>query len=346
RMVFIHDEGYNLCRYKHDKHLPTVVLFSEELHQCPANKVPSLKRTTKKTSFWSLRRGCVAAASSSDPKGPLSSSGRETTGVSGSGYDGVDPFRGKSGSISYIGLTHQLVEEGRLVSVPHDENAGSFLWVLAPVALILSIVLPQFLLDLAIGGVLQEEILSEIVASFSSEVMFYVGLAVYLYVTDHVQKPYLQFSPKRWGLITGLRGYLTSAFFTMGLKVFAPLFAVFVTWPVIGLPALVSVAPFLASCLAQFVFEKHLQKRGSSSWPLLPIIFEVYRLYQLSKAAHFIEKLMMSMKGVPVSPEVLERSGALVALLVTFQVLGVVCLWSLLTFLQRLFPSRPVAENY
>ncbi|KAK3039556.1 hypothetical protein RJ639_027700 [Escallonia herrerae] len=183
-------------------------------------------------------------------------------------------------------------------------------------------------------------------ASFSSEVMFYVGLAVFLHVTDHVQKPYLQFSPKRWGLITGLRGYLTSAFFTMGLKVFAPLFAVFVTWPVIGLPALVSVAPFLASCLAQSVFEKHLQKRGSSSWPLLPLIFEVYRLYQLSKAAHFVEKLMMSMKGTPVSPEVLERSGALVALLVTFQVLGVVCLWSLLTFLQRLFPSRPVAENY
>ncbi|KAK3023398.1 hypothetical protein RJ639_044731 [Escallonia herrerae] len=368
-----------------------------------ANKVPSLKRTTKKTSLWSLRReGCVAAASSSDPKG----------GVSGNGYDGVDPFRGKLGLISFKGLTQQLVEEGRLVSAPYDENAGSFLWVLAPVALILSIVLPQFLLDLAIGGVLQDEILSvenykaasllilpisdsdlqcggkyysvhefdlakymnsfshlylynpltlgingwacsfvlnraaEIVASSFSQVMFYVGLAVFLHVTDHFQKPYLQFSPKRWGLITGLRGYLTSAFFTMGLKVFAPLFAVFVTWPIIGLPALVSVAPFLASCLAQFVFEKHLQKRGSSSWPLLPIIFEVYRLYQLSKAAHLVEKLMMSMKGVPVSPEVLERSGALVALLVTFQVLGLVCLWSLLTFLQRLFPSRPVAENY
>lgn len=74
--------------------------------------------------------------------------------------------------------------------------------------------------------------------------------------------------------------------------------------------------------------------------------WQVYRLYQLSKAAHFIEKLMFAMKGVPVSPQVLEKSGALVAMLVTFQVLGMVCLWSLLTFLQRLFPSRPVAENY
>ncbi|KAK3039559.1 hypothetical protein RJ639_027703 [Escallonia herrerae] len=151
----------------HNQVPPPCVLWNKASHQMPqfgiaskANKVPSLKRTTKKTSLWSLKRGCVAAASSSDPKGPLDSSRRETTNVNGDGYDGVDPFRGKSGSISYNGLTHQLVEEGRLVSAPFDENAGSFLWVLAPVALILSLVLPQFLLDLAIDGVLQDEILS------------------------------------------------------------------------------------------------------------------------------------------------------------------------------------------
>lgn len=111
--------------------------------------------------------------------------------------------------------------------------------------------------------------------SLSFEVLFYIGLATFLSVTDYVQRPYLQFSAKRWGLITGLRGYLTSAFFTMGFKVVAPLFAVYVTWPTVGLPALVSVAPFLIGCFAQFIFEKRLDKRGSSSWPLVPIIFEV-----------------------------------------------------------------------
>jgi hypothetical protein len=55
---------------------------------------------------------------------------------------------------------------------------------------------------------------------------------------------------------------------------------------------------------------------------------------------------MFSLKGLPTSPELLERSGALFAMIVTFQVLGVVCLWSLMTFRLRLFPSRPVAENY
>lgn len=73
---------------------------------------------------------------------------------------------------------------------------------------------------------------------------------------------------------------------------------------------------------------------------------QVYRLYQLTKAAYFIEKLMYAMKGMPASPELLERSGALFSMIVTFQVVGVVCLWSLMAFLLRLFPSRPVAEKY
>jgi uncharacterized membrane protein len=114
------------------------------------------------------------------------------------------------------------------------------------------------------------------VTSLLFEVLFYIGLATFLLVTDHVQRPYLQFSPKRWGLITGLRGYLTCSFFTTGFKVMAPLFAVYVTWPIIGLPGLVSVVPFLIGCVVQLAFEKRLDKRGSSIWPLVPIIFEVY----------------------------------------------------------------------
>ncbi|KAA8537684.1 hypothetical protein F0562_027326 [Nyssa sinensis] len=308
--------------------------------------VPDLKRTMKDYSLPSLKRGATLCASNSNPEAKLNFYGNGVTDVHLNGLGGLEPFRGKSGSVSFHGLTHQLVEEGKLMSAPFNESTGSFLWVLAPVALISSLVLPQFFLFIVIDTFINDEILSEIVASFSSEVMFYIGLAIFLVVTDRVQKPYLQFSAKRWGLITGLRGYLTSAFFTTGFKVVAPLFAVYVTWPMLGLPALVSVAPFLLGCLAQFAFESRLDKRGSSCWPLVPIIFEVYRLYQLSKAAHFMERLMFAMKGVPVTQEVLEKSGALFAMVVTFQVIGLICLWSLVTFLLRLFPSRPVTENY
>ncbi|XP_074568165.1 uncharacterized protein LOC141824737 [Curcuma longa] len=252
---------------------------------------------------------------------------------------------GKSGSASFCGLTHQTVEERKPVSPPLKDGTGSLVWVLGPLALISSAVLPQFFLRSVIESVLRDEVLSEIVASLSAEIIFYAGLAAFLSITDHVQRPYLEFSPKRWSLITGLRGYLSYSFFTMGFKIFAPLLAAYVVWPVIGLPAVVAVTPFLLGCAAQYAFEIRLADRNSSCWPTLPIIFEVYRLYQLSKAANFMERLMFLMRDASTN-SAMERSSALISMLAVFQVLGVVCLWSLVTFLLRLFPSRPVAENY
>ncbi|GMN35390.1 hypothetical protein TIFTF001_005261 [Ficus carica] len=305
-----------------------------------------LKRLEKNSQLSSLKKGFIVCSTNSSSNSKLEHLGRRNSGVPVIRFNDVEPFRGKSGSVSFYGLTHQSVEEGKLVSAPFNEDKGSFLWVLAPVTLISSLILPQFFFTSAIEAVLGDETLVEIVSSLVFEVLFYIGLATFLLVTDHVQRPYLQFSTKRWGLITGLRGYITSSFFAMGFKIVAPLFAVYVTWPVVGLPALVAVAPFLFGCAAQFAFETFLDKRGSSCWPLVPIVFEVYRLYQLTKAAHFIERLMFSMKELPPTPAVMEKSGAMFAMIVTFQVLGVACLWSLMTFLLRLFPSRPVAEKY
>ncbi|XP_077233566.1 tRNA-processing ribonuclease BN [Tasmannia lanceolata] len=292
--------------------------------------------------------GSTASSSGSDQDAILKPPEKTNTSVTADKgvFNLREPFRGKSGSVSFCGLTHQVVEEGKLESSPFKEGTGSFIWVLAPVALISSLLLPQFFLGNAIYTIIKDEILADMVISFSSEALFYIGIAAFLLVTDHVQRPYLQFSPKRWGLITGLRGYLSSAFFIMGFKLFVPLLTAYVVWPVIGLPALVAVAPFLVGCGAQLAFEAQLERRRSSCWPLVPIIFEVYRLYQLTKAANFVERLMLSMKGSAMSPELLDTSGALVLMLVVFQVLGVICLWSLTTFLLRLFPSRPVAEKY
>lgn len=139
---------------------------------------------------------------------------------------------------------------------------------------------------------------AEIMYTVSSEVMFYIGLATFLLVTDHVQRPYLQYSTKRWSLITGLRGYLTSAFFVMGFKVFAPLFAAFVTWPMLGVACLVSVGPYLTGCLVQFIFEKVLEKRRSSCWPIVPIVFEVRTFYNLWILIHFMMVIFAKLECV------------------------------------------------
>ncbi|KAL8153976.1 hypothetical protein V2J09_011736 [Rumex salicifolius] len=266
--------------------------------------------------------------------------------VTGRGNDGFEPLRGKSGSVSFYGITHQMVEEGKLESAPFKRGTGSFLWLSAPLVLIMSLVLPPLLVGNAVNVMIKDAILAETVSSLSMEAAFYAGLAAFLAITDRVQRPYLQYSAKRWSLITGLKGYLSSAFFTMGLKVIAPLFAVYVTWPELGMEGLVAVAPFLLGCFAQFIFEISLKFRGSSCWPLVPIIFEGYRIYQLTKACHFVERLLYAMAGQASTAQLVERSNALVGMVVTFQALGLVCLWSLLTFLLRLHPSRPVADNY
>ena len=76
------------------------------------------------------------------------------------------------------------------------------------------------------------------------------------------------------------------------------------------------------------------------------VSLQVYRIYQLTRAVQFIQTFMFAMKDAPITQQLLAINGALVSLIVTFLILGVFSLWSLLTFLLRLFPSRPVAENY
>ncbi|CAI9763685.1 unnamed protein product [Fraxinus pennsylvanica] len=71
-----------------------------------------------------------------------------------------EPFRGKSGSVSFGNITHHSVEESQLVSAPFKENSGSLLWVLAPVALISSLVVPQFFVVNAVEDFLKNEVLA------------------------------------------------------------------------------------------------------------------------------------------------------------------------------------------
>ncbi|MBA0808107.1 hypothetical protein Gohar_023869 [Gossypium harknessii] len=92
------------------------------------------------------------------------------------------------------------------MSAAFQEDKGSFLWVLAPIALISSLILPQFFFSSAIEAFFKDDTLYQEVGShYRTQV------------------------------------YLSSSFFTMGFKVVAPLLAVFLTWPALGFQALVAV---------------------------------------------------------------------------------------------------------
>ncbi|KAK9028742.1 hypothetical protein V6N11_025889 [Hibiscus sabdariffa] len=119
--------------------------------------MPEVKKFDRE---FRLNKGRIVCASGSDANSSLTSIGLEKSGGAISRYDGVEPFRGKSGSVSFRGL----VEESKLVSAPFQEDKGSLLWVLAP----LSTVFVESCIILFLG---------------------YVGLGMFLLVTDHVQRP-------------------------------------------------------------------------------------------------------------------------------------------------------------
>ena len=72
----------------------------------------------------------------------------------------LEPYGGKSASVSFCGLTYHALEERELVSSPIKEGAGSFMWIAGPLALISSLVVPQFFFSGFIEAALSDEILS------------------------------------------------------------------------------------------------------------------------------------------------------------------------------------------
>ena len=127
----------------------------------PAHLMLGMKRVFKESSVLNSKRGTIVCAANSNQDAKLGFLGKENSDsvVPVSAFDGVEPFRGKSGSISFYGMTHQSLEEGKLQSAPFTEKKGSFLWVLAPVALISSLILPQFFLASSIEELLQDLLL-------------------------------------------------------------------------------------------------------------------------------------------------------------------------------------------
>lgn len=158
-----------------------VLLLCSNHRSFLANWRPGLKGSVKEQSF---NRGAISRASNSSSDSKLESRGEKNSGLGFGRSVGVEPFRGKSGSVSFVGLTHQLVEEAKLVSAPFSEAKGSFLWVLAPVVLISSLILPQFFL-------------SNIIESFLVDVTL-VGICFYLVVCylHNVTLPFLLISLK------------------------------------------------------------------------------------------------------------------------------------------------------
>jgi hypothetical protein len=74
--------------------------------------------------------------------------------------------------------------------------------------------------------------------------------------------------------------------------------------------------------------------------------FQVYRLHQLNRAAQLVTALTFSVRGTETTNQTLAIMNSLGALLTVLQILGVICVWSLSSFLMRFLPSSDIPDPW
>lgn len=228
---------------------------------------------------------------------------------------------------------------------PARSGRGTLLWLIGPLALVVSVVGPPLYLRRFFESILEDSLLTDFVILFCTEALFYLGVSLFLYIA-HVQQLLQAPSSARsyGGSLLPSRppvGYRVSMIISVALGVVLPAISFGVVWPWTGPAAAAALLPYLIGLAVQLGFEKFVIAKKSPVWSMVPITFQVYRLHQLNRAAQLVAGLLFSLKAVEATPETLAVNGSLQSILSVVQVLGILCLWSLGSFLMHHFPARP-----
>ncbi|KAH7422970.1 hypothetical protein KP509_12G033600 [Ceratopteris richardii] len=250
--------------------------------------------------------------------------------------------RGRSGFVSFFSPVKNIEE---LTSEEVEQQGGtrneawiSVLWVLGPAVLVSSVVLPPFFLRKAFELLLEDSLVTDFLILFFTETLFYAGVFVFLLVAHKVQQATGVFT---WN--SGSRsswGYKISTYITMTLAVLLPLTAFAFVWPWTGPAAAAALLPYVAGLAVQYGFEQLVQEKKWSVWPLIPIVFQVYRLHQLNRATQLVAGLLYSLRGAEATAETLAVNTSLQTLVTVLQLLGMLCLWALSAYLTHVFSSE------
>ncbi|RYQ81826.1 hypothetical protein Ahy_B10g100425 isoform B [Arachis hypogaea] len=181
---------------------------------------------------------------------------------------------------------------------------------------------------------------------FFTEAIFYCGVAVYLYLLDRLRRPMQQetATTSRDTLPSQL-GHRVSSVATLVLSLVIPMVTMGLVWPWTGPAASATLAPYLVGIVVQFAFEQYARYRKSPSWSAIPLIFQVYRLHQLNRAAQLVTALSFTVRGAEMTSHNMAINNSLGTLLNVLQFLGVICIWSLSSFLMRFIPPASTAAQ-
>lgn len=244
---------------------------------------------------------------------------------------------GKSGFISFYGDTSENLIGARN-NASAEERQFPFIGHLGPAVLVSSAILPPLFLRRIFEAVLPDSLWADFLIILFTEAFFYAGVAVFIQLTNNLHRAFQKFTSREWSLINKLFWYRGPSVTNLLLNVSMPLVCTAIVWKWAGLAALAAFAPYLAGLVIQFTFERYAANKRTSTWPIVPIIFEVYRLHQLNRAAQLVTSLIFSIEG---SDATLAMNRSLHTILDVTQVLGIFCIWSLADFLMKLFPSHP-----
>ncbi|KAG6754128.1 hypothetical protein POTOM_042136 [Populus tomentosa] len=267
-----------------------------------------------------------------------------TTSSSINHFPGTD---GKPGLISFYNRPYKMVDEVIISNV--QRNTSSLLWFIGPAVLVASFISHRFIyakysLRYSRTLCLQQGATDHVrdfnfLILFFTEALFYCGVAVFLLLIDHLRRPVEPLSSVNNNrTLAPHLGHRISSVAALVLSLIIPMVTMGLVWPWTGPAASATLAPYLVGIVVQFAFEQYARYQKSPSWPVIPIIFQVYRLHQLNRAAQLVTALSFTVRGAEMTSHNLEISSSLGTLLNVLQFLGVICIWSLSSFLMKFFP--------
>ncbi|XP_042390859.1 uncharacterized protein LOC121982060 [Zingiber officinale] len=240
---------------------------------------------------------------------------------------------GKPGFISFHGYRY-LRNEVETIS---GEGRSRILWFAAPTVLVAFLVFPLFYLRKILSTFFEDSLFTDFLILFFTEALFYTGVAIFVMLIDVLWRP-IQAKLHKKLYVLKIQGLRLTSVVTSAMPLIIPLLTMGLVWPWTGPAASATLAPYLVGVVVQFSFEQYASRKTSPALPVIPIIFHVYRLHQLNRAAQLVSALSFSVRGTEITSHTTAISNSLGVLFTVLQILGVISIWSLSSFLMRFLP--------
>ncbi|XP_039067942.1 uncharacterized protein LOC120213993 [Hibiscus syriacus] len=245
-------------------------------------------------------------------------------------------FEGSDGRPGFISFYNRPYKSDDEIISNVQRNQNSLLWFIGPAVLVTSFILPSLYLRRILLTIFEDSLLTDFLILFFTEAFFYCGVAGFLLLIDRQRRPTGPDSATE--TLAPHLGQRISSVATLVLSLIIPMVTMGLVWPWTGPAASATLAPYLVGIVVQFAFEQYARYQKSPSWPVIPIIFQVYRLHQLNRAAQLVTALSYTVRGAEMTTYNLAINDSLGTLLNVLQCLGVICIWSLSSFLMRFYP--------